>query len=110
MPRQVTIGPEHGSGEVPVVRAEMGDEVVVDLGPGWSRPRLWPLGGDPGPVTRPLRPAPEAPEAPGGSHAYRLRLVAVSPGRARISATSDDGTVLDLTVMVLPRRGMSRHG
>ncbi len=99
MPRQVAIGPGSGGG---VVHVDVGDEVVVDLGAGCGPPRLFPLGGDPGPVTTPLREMAD----PDG----RLRLVAVSAGRARVAATRDDGSVVDVTVAVRPRRGTSRHG
>jgi len=66
-----------------------GERLLVDLGPGWTAPRINVLGGDPGPVTTPLRqetgPLANQTATAAGTSTTHVFL-AVSAGNALITA------------------------
>lgn len=101
----------------------VGDHLLVDLGPGWTAPHINVLGGDPGPVTTPLRPeagaASNQPATTGGAgttHAF----LAVTAGNTLITAQPDPssgagtplqpGSTFEFTVHVNPRPGFKAPG
>lgn len=73
------------------IELQVGDVLVLEVSdaPGAS---ISPMGGEPGPVTHPLRRHPD-----GG-------FVAVAPGRARVTA----GAGFDIEVVVRPKPGRAR--
>lgn len=76
------------------VSIDIDDAVRVRLPDGFDRPSLYPVGGDPGPVTHPLELEDD------------WTYVAVSPGRARLAAQRGEGELFDVTIRVRSRPGM----
>ena len=102
-----------------------GERLLVDLGPGWTAPRINVLGGDPGPVTTPLRldttPRTNQTATAAGTSTTHLFL-AVSAGNTLITAdptppagaggqaASLSESTFGITVHVNPRPGFKAPG
>jgi hypothetical protein len=100
-----------------------GERLLVDLGPGWTAPRINVLGGDPGPVTTPLRqetgPLANQTATAAGTSTTHVFL-AVTAGNTLITAQPDPssgagtplqpGSTFEVTVHVNPRPGFKAPG
>jgi len=103
----------------------VGERLLVDLGPGWTAPRINVLGGDPGPVTTPLRAdagAPQPRPATTAGTATTHVFLAVTAGNTLITAdqappagtggqaASPSGSTFEVIVHVNPRPGFKAPG
>ncbi len=102
----------------------VGERLLLDLGPGWTAPHINVLGGDPGPVTTPLRLETEAaanqPATTGGTGTHVF--LAVTAGNTLITAQpepsagaggqrpTEPGSPFEVTVHVNPRPGSNAPG
>ena len=76
------------------VAVDVDDAIAVVLPDGFDRAQVYPVGGDPGPVTRPLVREDD------------WSFVAVCPGRARIAAQRGEDEIFEVTVRVRASPGM----
>jgi len=83
------------------VTLQVGQQLVVTLGPGWSRPRAQTPPSDAGSAIQPLRAAPAGPADPSASTVF----TAVRVGHALVVAQGSAGSRYGVMVVVQPAPG-----
>ncbi len=91
-----------------MVALQVGQQLVVTLGPGWSSPRAQTPAGDTGAAIQPLRTdsSSGASDSAAGSVGSAV-FTAVRVGQALVSAHASTGADFTMTVVVQPVPGQS---